>query len=514
MRIMKIFLHQLPGLFVFFLALSGGLCAQTTGAGYVSGIESKAREIKQLQQDMDNLKSQLAKLDADKLKSIRNAEESLRQATQRINNDASWKNRLQTARNGWEEFNPGTCSAGGPPPICPANHWFKSNVQDAMKRYNEYRDKFLKPYQEAIDRAKMSGESEKEAIRKEEQRKLDRIPILKNEMNELSRKYKEHIKEKAGELSTGYGKELVRSVAEVHFQESVIRKYQEQIEKSRNEEIENKAKAIEKVSREMEDLVKKLQSDILILEQEQQKRVTAIDDEIAVINKAIMELQAKIREQDTRLSQHKGTERERLAMEERRNELQTAVYAEQKKVAAAKSKLQDLNTQFTYEKDLLNKKVNSTRHGTYDAKQQAQQIVEATFKAKRELLQSSLTHAATLLEARKRAFQARENDLNKNYNNWAGRVDVECKRILVACQSVAASCYGAEVPGEANLVWNKTKSCIGNIEGIRNAGNVIYGCEELSAYYATLTGYLDGTGTAQNDIQQQTFKNRLDNIYN
>jgi len=511
---MKIFCYQLPGLFVCFLVLCGQLCAQTTGAGYVAAIESKAREILQLQQDMDNLKAQLVRLDADKLKSVRKAEESLHQAAQRISNDPSWKNRLQTARNGWEEYTPGTCSAGGPPPICAAQHWFKSNVQDAMKRYNEYRDKFLQPYREAIDKVKMSAENEKEAIRKEEQRKLDQIPVLKREMNELSDKYRVHIREKAGERSTGYGKELVRSIAEVHFQESVIRKYQERITENRNEETENKAKAIEKVFREMDALVKKLQSDISMLEQHQQKKVAAIEEEAAAINKSIADLQAQIREQDTRLSRHDGTERARLAIEERRNELQTMLYVEQKKVTTTKNKLQELNTHFAYEKDLLNKKISSTRYDTYDAKQQAQQLVEATFKAKRELLQSSLTHATTLLEARKKSFHTRENDLSKDYGNWASRVDAECKRILVACQSVAASCYGAEIPGEVNLVWNKTKGCIGNIDLVRNSDNVRYGCEELNAHYATLTGYFNSTGTAQNDLQQQTFKNRLDNIYN
>ncbi len=32
----------------------------------------------------------------------------------------SWKNRLKTAKDGWEERSPGTCGAGGPPPDLPA----------------------------------------------------------------------------------------------------------------------------------------------------------------------------------------------------------------------------------------------------------------------------------------------------------------------------------------------------------------------------------------------------------
>lgn len=38
---------------------------------------------------------------------------------------------------GWVEYNPGTCSAGGPPPICPANHWYQNPSQAMNDYYNE-----------------------------------------------------------------------------------------------------------------------------------------------------------------------------------------------------------------------------------------------------------------------------------------------------------------------------------------------------------------------------------------
>ncbi len=34
---------------------------------------------------------------------------------------------------GWIEINPGTCQAGGPPPICPANHWIEKPFEAATK---------------------------------------------------------------------------------------------------------------------------------------------------------------------------------------------------------------------------------------------------------------------------------------------------------------------------------------------------------------------------------------------
>jgi hypothetical protein len=41
---------------------------------------------------------------------------------------AHWEqlsNRACSAKLGWVEYNPGECKAGGPPPICPVNHWYR-----------------------------------------------------------------------------------------------------------------------------------------------------------------------------------------------------------------------------------------------------------------------------------------------------------------------------------------------------------------------------------------------------
>lgn len=50
-------------------------------------------------------------------------------------NIQSLANNFCSHQAGWVEFDPGTCSAGGPPPICVANHWHKVSFQDAMSDY-------------------------------------------------------------------------------------------------------------------------------------------------------------------------------------------------------------------------------------------------------------------------------------------------------------------------------------------------------------------------------------------
>lgn len=37
--------------------------------------------------------------------------------------------------NGWVEYSPGTCQAGGPPPLCPAKHWYQDS-QKALQKWD------------------------------------------------------------------------------------------------------------------------------------------------------------------------------------------------------------------------------------------------------------------------------------------------------------------------------------------------------------------------------------------
>ncbi len=43
-------------------------------------------------------------------------------------------NQACSAKLGWVEKNPGTCRAGGPPPICPVNHWIRVSPSEALRQ--------------------------------------------------------------------------------------------------------------------------------------------------------------------------------------------------------------------------------------------------------------------------------------------------------------------------------------------------------------------------------------------
>lgn len=56
---------------------------------------------------------------------------------QDISNIQSIINNYCSHMKGWVEYKPGTCEAGGPPPVCPANHWYQNPSQAMSDYYNE-----------------------------------------------------------------------------------------------------------------------------------------------------------------------------------------------------------------------------------------------------------------------------------------------------------------------------------------------------------------------------------------
>jgi|GEM_PF-4251657 len=51
------------------------------------------------------------------------------------------KNEVCSHQRGWEEIDPGTCQAGGPPPICSVQHWVNVGHEAAMDKYKKVQGK-------------------------------------------------------------------------------------------------------------------------------------------------------------------------------------------------------------------------------------------------------------------------------------------------------------------------------------------------------------------------------------
>lgn len=383
------------------------LRAQTTGAGYVSSIESKAKQILDLESDIRNLKRRLISLESEKLADIGAAENKLQSMLRHIQEDQSWKNRLKTAKEGWEEYNPGTCGAGGPPPICVVNHWFKVDVKRAMEKYEEYKDKFLQPYRDAIKNAGDNKQREIDRTKREINNKEEKLPDLRAEIVTLSKRYESHIKESGTARAGNYGSDLVRRLSETHFQEKMIAQYTGMISESRANEIQKKNEALEKVSSEIKNLAIKLENDLKSVENKFDRQISGYKDEIKRLQDQIVVQRSKIREEENKLYLFKGKESDKLAIEERIRILHEPNYRDQKKIAELEKKIKEAESHLFREKSLIQNKLFELRSDTQKMKAQAEKLVEEVFKAKRDLLENSLVIRKTcMFQERNRITQS------------------------------------------------------------------------------------------------------------
>lgn len=66
-----------------------------------------------------------------------------------LNNWERLSNQLCSAKAGWVEHNPGTCQAGGPPPICKVDHWYQDSKK-SLASFNEMRKAIAEQREQAL----------------------------------------------------------------------------------------------------------------------------------------------------------------------------------------------------------------------------------------------------------------------------------------------------------------------------------------------------------------------------
>lgn len=122
---------------------------------YAQEILNDRKKINSNESKIEQLDRQIPALEIQKLETIGEKDEAYQKKKEEIENSDSWKNRRKSAQQGYKEKKPGTCSAGGPPPICVANHWYLVGTAQAIKEYKKFEqeayDKIEKEYNKKLN---------------------------------------------------------------------------------------------------------------------------------------------------------------------------------------------------------------------------------------------------------------------------------------------------------------------------------------------------------------------------
>jgi DNA repair exonuclease SbcCD ATPase subunit len=413
--------------------------AQTAGSGTLITIENLAKEeaanskkIADLnRRHMDSyileeakskrLQNELAELELKKNELAANLASKIESKLHEIENSTTWKNRKKSAQSGWKEYNPGTCSAGGPPPICEVDHWYRVSVTEAIREYDALVNK-----------------------------ELDKI------RNEAS-KYDAHLNAKRSDL--------------IDFQDgdNEFTQLRDKINGEMNDMVAKNTDIRQRIAELSKIYVNHIENELKAI---QNFNITGVTDVIAQKHYTQLKigvLEVKLIEVD------QETKKAIAALNEKMQQANT------QKIEAINRELSTLKTSSETEISALRNEIWNLQVNLSTEINNAIEQLKQAFGSKKEIINEALLGRQTKLSSLENDIKSQRSDFLNKANDYAKKVEQEKIRLMNACSESGASCWGRDVVSAIFSNANKLISCTHNIEN----NNVLYsGCEEATASYS------------------------------
>ncbi|WP_306644120.1 hypothetical protein [Sanyastnella coralliicola] len=501
---------------ILFLTLY--VSGQTAGSGIVSQIESlaakeeknseKVGELNRKHMDtyvledlkLKRLEEEVRDLERKQLETEMAVEEELERKLDEIENGESWKNRRESARRGYKEHNPGTCGAGGPPPICKVNHWYRVSVDEAMREYDALVEKELDKIRKKktnADSALADKRQELDDFRYQENEFAKKRDDINEEMNELIADNND-IRERIQELSKEYVRKVneeaeskqnndianwLSAIAQKHYAElkvgileakidelaeeeaAAIIKLEDQLRKENQQEIEEKERRRELIRDQLVAFIKRKDGEIddnktiLRAKRAELNEVEYLLDNPQDLTQADIDLlvikQTDLENEIDRLEQiEKGIEREQ------KNEKQVR----EAEIKQLDDEIWDLTVDLPSK---INEEVNDLKEA---------------FAAKREILVDAIDGRKLKINSLEAQISDHEDAFRAKVYDYESRVEPERLRIMDACSSAGASCWGSGIVGD---IWSSANNLISCAHQLEMGTQYYSGCEKASKKYKT-----------------------------
>jgi hypothetical protein len=503
---------------ISFLLLFGIAKSQTSGSSEVSSIESKAKQILGLEDKISKLQAErqqtfqdeltklnLMKDDLERLKRMKienefEVQKRLDRLMDEIENSTSWKNRRESAESGWKEHNPGECGAGGPPPKCPVDHWYRVSVSVAMAEYEAYKQskineikKDLYKYDDKI-KAKENDINtfqfyDNEFIRKRKSidddinKARNDISRLRDEIVQHSRSFKNKILDETKSKIQPYSNDLMRTVAEIHSIEDRIIIYENKINELNNDEVLAKSNARQKVVDKNNYEIKLREEKIRDLKLQQNEIEKSFRKQENEFKTLISKYKSELFTIENELKNNKKlTEEERKELEQKKKELELKIDENNKELNSTKAIYVEKFNLKTIEIKKYDDEIWDLKINLPQKESNAERMVIEAYEMKRNILKDGKSSTNDRIIAKKTDLRTKEIEYDDKMRAYNNLIDGEYYRIYKACQSVGCSCYGSDAKSESWLIWSNSRNCISSMEQVRK-GSVYYGCQNESQVY-------------------------------
>ena len=519
-------LMQKTVVFFCLMLLSSLTFAQTAGSGILFTIESLAKKeaenskkVGELnRKHMDSyvsedtksirLQNELAELERKKEENAIEVKRKIESKLNEIETSSAWINRRKSAQRGWKEYSPGTCSAGGPPPICPAEHWYRVAVTEAMREYdalvqkeldkiknneNKYNKELENKRREIFDF--QDGDNEFSQLRDKLNKEMNEIVAenrdIRQRISELSKIYVSQIEAEIKSMQNNDIKGVMIEIAQKHFTILKIGVLEAKLIELEQEEKQELSDLNDKIRKHNDQKIAYKNKLVIQKQNEINSYQVKTNTEVNSHNKELAKLQKEEKDIEKLLGRKDELTNEQLAkLITQQNEIKDLIKSTENKVNNANSNFKEFKVRTeteiaTLKNDIWNLQVNLTT-----VIREAEDNLKQAYATKRGILADAILGRKTKLASIKAAISIKRDEFRNKAKDYQRLVEPERIRLIQACKESGASCWGSDV---VSKIWenaNKLISCSNDMEN----NSVLYtGCEEAFSYYTSVyNSYMNG----------------------
>jgi hypothetical protein len=490
--------------------------SQTAGSGTLSQIESlaqkelanseKVAELNRKHMDtyvledlkLKRLEGELREAEKKQLQTEMAVEDELAAKLDEIENSSSWINRRESAQRGYKEYNPGRCSAGGPPPICVQDHWYRVSYDEAMREYNALVERELDKIRDKKTRADIALRDKKEELTEfqfgenEFAKKRDDInddmneilsenSDIRSEIERLSKVYVDKVTQEAESKQNSDLKLWLNTIAQKHYTELKIGILEAKIGELNDEEIEAIEQLKDRLRKENDQEITKREQSINIIKTELNAFLKYTDDEIKADESKLRNKRTELRETELQL------EKKATLPAEEVQRLETLQLKLESEIAQLEQSIESRETNQKFEKSKKEAEIKVLDDEIWDLKinlpsllLEEENDLKDAFAAKREILEDAIEGRKLKLESIEQELRDHEGAFRSKVSAYENMLEPERRRLLDACSKSGCSCWGAGIVGDVWSIANSLISCAFQLE---NDSMYYTGCEEASQSY-------------------------------
>lgn len=511
--------------FFIFLFSIQTLFAQTAGSSTLSTIESLAEQEKSNSQKVGDLnrkhldsyvsedikskrlREELLELENKQQQASADLDKKIQNKLDEIENSTSWKNRRESASRGYKEYNPGTCSAGGPPPICTADHWYRVSIDEALREYNALvereLDKIRKDatkYDKSLDDKRkeisdfLDGDNEYSQLREKLSKEMNELTSknadIRQKIAELSKKYSELIERESQSIQNNDIKIVMSDIANKHFTILKIGVLEVKLKELDNEEQLALKSAVEKVKIQNEKKIQEKNTSINLKNNELNQKEAQSNAEQKMVNDLIDNLQKELQIIENQLKNNNLTVEKEDELKLKKTTIKEKISIENQKLTGIKNVFNTYKINIEQEITNLKTEVWNLQVNLPQLIQGAENTLKQAFLVKKEIILDAIEGRKMKLQNIIGSISNNRDEFREKVKKYEQIVEPERIRLLNACSSSGASCWGSDI---VSKIWgnaNKLLSCASDLE----INSVLYtGCEEAFSYYqSVLNSNLNG----------------------